>query len=89
MRIEDYLKYRIQGGDIYVLPVDIFDELFDKLLNFQNESKKLKETLNKIKSEIERKIDFCSSESEGYINHEKCDKTIFFFKGLIKDLKEV
>lgn len=89
MRIEDYFKYRIQGGDIYVLPENVFDELFGELLNFQNESKKLKETLNKIKSEIERKIDFCSSESEGYINHEKCDKTIFFLKGLIKDLKEV
>ena len=52
MRIEDYLKYRIQGGDIYVLPVDIFDELFDKLLNFQNENQRQKSAIDRAKNLI-------------------------------------
>ncbi len=50
MKIEDYLKYRVQGGDIYVLPINVFKELFDELLNFQNENQKYKEIFEKIKS---------------------------------------
>lgn len=47
MKREDYLKYRIQGGDIYVLPVDVFEELFDELSNLQQENKKYKEVIDK------------------------------------------
>ena len=47
MKREDYFKYRIQGGDIYVLPVDVFDELFNELVNLQQESKKYKEVIDK------------------------------------------
>ena len=41
MTKDDYFKYRVQGGDIYVLPEDIFNELFDELSNLQQENKQL------------------------------------------------
>lgn len=47
MKREDYLKYRILGGDIYVLPIDIFDELFNELVNLQQENEVLKQKYNK------------------------------------------
>lgn len=53
MKIEDYLKYRVQGGDIYVLPVDVFEEIFDELLNFQNENQKYKEVIKKVSTRLE------------------------------------
>lgn len=46
MKKEDYFKYLIQGGDIYVLPEDIFNELFDELSNLQQESKELRKVIN-------------------------------------------
>lgn len=58
MRIEDYFKYRVQGGDIYVLPVDVFDELFDELSNLQQENKQLSRIIDKIDKELnEQKAD--------------------------------
>lgn len=54
MKREDYFKYRIQGGDIYVLPVDIFTELFDELLNLQLENKQLREVVDKAIEYIEK-----------------------------------
>lgn len=47
MKREDYFKYCVQGGDIYVLPEWIFDELFDELLNLQSENKQLREVIEK------------------------------------------
>lgn len=47
MKIEDYFKYRIQGGDIYILPEDIFNELFDELSNLQQENKQLSGIIDK------------------------------------------
>lgn len=45
MKRKDYFKYRVQGGDIYVVPVDIFYELFNELINIQSENKQLKHKL--------------------------------------------
>ena len=53
------------------------------------ENQKLKDILNKIKTEIEEKIRFCESEAEGHINHEKCNIAIRFLKKLLDDLEEV
>ena len=47
MAKEDYFKYRVQGGDIYVLPEDIFNELFDELSNLQQENKQLSGIIDK------------------------------------------
>ena len=53
-----YFKYRIQGGDIYVLPKNVFDELFGELPNLQQENKQLSGIIDKIDKELnEQKAD--------------------------------
>ena len=47
MNKEDYFKYYIQGSDHYLIPKDIFDELFNELVNWREESKESKERINK------------------------------------------
>ena len=47
MKREDYFKYRVHNGDIYVLPEEVFDELFDELLNLQSENKQLRGAITK------------------------------------------
>ena len=47
MNKEDYFKYYIQGSDHYLIPKDVFDELFDEMSNWREEAKELKEELEK------------------------------------------
>lgn len=67
---------------------NVYDILGEKA-NLQQENEVLKDTLRKLKTEIEEKIGFCESEAEGHINHEKCNIAIRFFKKILDDLKEV
>ena len=41
MNKEDYFKYYIQGSDHYLIPKDVFIELFDEMENWRKESKEL------------------------------------------------
>ena len=41
MKLEDYHEYYIQGSDHYLIPKDIFIELFEEMANFREESKKI------------------------------------------------
>ena len=41
MKIEDYNKYYIQGSDHYLIPKDVFKELFNEMVNWKEESKGL------------------------------------------------
>ena len=43
MNKEDYFKYYIQGSDHYLIPKDVFIELFDEMSNWREEAKELKE----------------------------------------------
>ena len=63
--------------------------LYEMLVDAMAENQKYKEAFDKVKRETEEKIDFCSNEAEGYIHHEKCDKTTLFLKELLDILKEV
>lgn len=45
MSEEDYSKYYIQGSDHYLIPKDVFDELFDEMENWKEEAKELKKQL--------------------------------------------
>ena len=47
MKIEDYFKYYIQGSDHYLIPKDEFNELFDEMINWREESEKKKEVFDK------------------------------------------
>ena len=46
MNKEDYNKYYIQGSDHYLIPKDVFKELFSEMINWKEESKKQKEVIN-------------------------------------------
>ena len=52
MKIEDYSKYYIQGSDHYLIPKDIFKELFNEMINWKEESKKQKEVIDKATNEL-------------------------------------
>ncbi len=49
MNKEDYFKYYIQGSDHYLIPKDVFIELFNEMVNWREESKELnKKYLNAV-----------------------------------------
>lgn len=48
MTREDYSKYYIQGSDHYLIPKNIFDELFTEMGNWKKESQKQKEVIDKV-----------------------------------------
>ena len=53
MKKEDYNKFYIQGSDHYLIPKDVFKELFNEMINWKEESKQLKEKVNKLEILIE------------------------------------
>ena len=53
MNKEDYNKFYIQGSDHYLIPKDVFDELFDEMENWKEENQKLKEVIDKVSYKIE------------------------------------
>ena len=50
---KDYNEYYIQGSDHYLIPKDVFKELFNEMINWKEESKQLKEKVNKLEILIE------------------------------------
>ena len=46
MKIEDYNEYYIQGSDHYLIPKDVFKELFNEMINWREESQKQKEVID-------------------------------------------
>ena len=53
MNLEDYNEYYIQGSDHYLIPKDVFKELFDEMSNWKEESKQLKEVIKEVREYIE------------------------------------
>lgn len=47
MNKEDYFKYYIQGSDHYLIPKDIFNELFNEMNNWKEDTQKYKEVIDK------------------------------------------
>ena len=56
MKIEDYNEYYIQGSDHYLIPKDVFKELFNEMINWKEESQKKKEVIDKAIEYIEKFI---------------------------------
>ena len=76
MNKEDYEKYYQTGGS-YIIPVEIFNELFDDYERFKNDCQKYKEVIDKAIEYIKEK-----ARNNCWIDqYESCD--------LIKILKEV
>ena len=51
MNKEDYFKYYIQGSDHYLIPKDVFIELFEEMENWKEEVKELKKQLEEYENE--------------------------------------
>lgn len=58
MKIEDYNKYYIQGSDHYLIPKDVFKELFNEMINWKEESQKQKEAIDKIKHILNNQMNY-------------------------------
>ena len=52
MKKEDYNKFYIQGSDHYLMPKDVFDELFDEMENWKQDTQKYKEVIDKATNEL-------------------------------------
>ena len=50
MNKEDYNNFYIQGSDHYLIPKDVFIELFNEMSNWKEEAKELKKQLEELKS---------------------------------------
>ena len=49
MNKEAYFEYYIQGSDNYLIPKDVFIELFNEMINWKEEAKELKKQLEEYK----------------------------------------
>ena len=93
MKIEDYRKYYIQGSDHYLIPKDIFKELFNEMINWKEESNKKKEVIDKINNYIDNydifKV-FSFPLMKRWEEEQVKSSIDYEFKtSLIKDLKEI
>ena len=57
MKIEDYNEYYIQGSDHYLIPKDVFKELFNEMINWKEESQSQKEVIDDYKEDISNLLD--------------------------------
>ncbi len=66
MKMEDYNEYYIQGSDHYLIPKDEFEELFNEMINWKEESKKQKEMIYKVIKELSefRRYHFIEEDTE-------------------------
>lgn len=66
MKMEDYNEYYIQGSDHYLIPNDEFEELFNEMINWKEESKKQKEMIYKAIKELSefRRYHFIEEDTE-------------------------
>ena len=55
MNLEDYNEYYIQGSDHYLIPKDVFIELFSEMENWKEESQKQKEVIDRAIEYLEAK----------------------------------
>ena len=67
MNKEDYFKYYIQGSEHYLIPKDIFDELFNEMSNWREEAKELKKQVEEYKEQVNKGLyNTCLPYTTGY-----------------------
>ena len=52
MKIEDYNEYYIQNSNHYLIPKDVFMELFNEMINWKEDTNKYKEVIDKATNEL-------------------------------------
>ena len=66
MTREDYSKYYINGSDHYLIPKDIFNELFNEMENWKKEAQKQKEVIDKAINKLGVYADEISDNGNAY-----------------------
>ena len=86
MKIEDYNKYYMQGSDHYLIPKDVFKELFNEMVNWKEESQKQKKVIDDYKEDISNLFDIINKNC----NELKCtsDEWLVIQKYQDKEVKE-
>ena len=86
MKIEDYNGYYIQGSDHYLIPKDVFMELFNEMINWKEESQRQKEFIEYMTKTIEELEcdDVDDEEMKGYLI-----QRIDTFKEILLKYKEI
>ena len=71
MNKEDYSKYYIQGSDHYLIPKDVFDELFDEMESWKQDTNKYKEVIDKAIEYINKMFETGFYNDDYYLGHLK------------------
>ena len=85
MKLEDYFKYYIQGSDHYLIPKDVFIELFEEMENWREESQKQKEVIDKTTDIIN---DYLKEDYSIYTENEIEVDLIVKLKNMLKEVSE-
>ena len=89
MKIEDYNEYYIQGSDHYLIPKDVFKELFGEMENWREEAKELNKQLeNTINSYTEEHNMRHNSDLELDILKEQQKRFMNYLNDSIRELEE-
>lgn len=76
MNKEDYSKYYIQGSDHYLIPKDVFIELFEEMSNWKEEAQILQKQLKYLRSgEYINQLKFERDMLEDVVNNGEVSKT--------------
>ena len=75
MNKEDYFKYYIQGSEHYLIPKDVFNELFNEMNNWKEDTQKYKEVIDKAIEYIKERFYFNEETGEYSLLHtfDKCN----------------
>lgn len=92
MNKEDYKKFYIQGSDHYLIPKDVFKELFNEMINWKEENKILKENAennDKVVDKVNWKNQLLKKENEQLKEEiEEYKNPIKYFKYANKNVTE-
>ena len=69
MNKEDYFKYYIQGSDHYLIPKDVFDELFEEMESWKEDTQKYKEVIDKAIEYINKMFNTGFYNDDYYLGH--------------------
>ena len=83
---KDYNEYYIQGSDHYLIPKDVFKELFNEMINWKEESKKQKEVINKVIEYIEK--DYYSKNTFDIDNIGMTTNKLLQVRNILKEVSE-
>ena len=85
MNKEDYFKYYIQGSDHYLIPKDVFNELFEEMENWREESKELNQKYLNAVADYE-KTEFEKEQLNSLVN--SCQEEIRQLKKQLEEYQE-